>query len=202
LFKTGEADILSAHNTIKTAKQHKGWHSRGYLPHFDHPDLVQSINFRLYDSVPAEVVIRWKQKLEVDEAINPRDPKLFKFRKRIEKFEDTGHGACFLRDERVAEMVQNTLLHFDQDRYMLIAWCVMPNHVHVMIEMIRGFTLSNIMHSWKSFSAKKANKILNRSGEFWMSEYFDRFIRDERHFYATKTYILNNPVKAGLCEKP
>jgi putative DNA methylase len=99
-------------------------------------------------------------------------------------------------------MIQNTLLHFDQDRYMLIAWCVMPNHVHVMIEMMRGFPLSNIMHSWKSFSAKEANKILNRNGEFWMSEYFDRFIRDERHFYAAKTYILNNPVKAGLCEKP
>jgi REP element-mobilizing transposase RayT len=77
----------------------------------------------------------------------------------------------------------------------------MPNHVHVLIEM-KNYSLSNIVHSWKSFTAHKANKLLNRTGRFWMSDYFDRFIRDEKHFMATVEYIRRNPVKAGLVNAP
>ncbi len=78
----------------------------------------------------------------------------------------------------------------------------MPNHVHILIEVFNGFSLSEIIHSWKSFSANQINKLLNRTGQVWMMEYFDRYIRDYEHFDKVVNYIHNNPVKAGLVKNP
>jgi REP element-mobilizing transposase RayT len=75
-------------------------------------------------------------------------------------------------------------LHFDGQRYRLLAWVVMPNHVHVLIETMTGHTLAAVLHSWKSYTAKEANRLLGRTGDFWQPEYFDRFIRDDRHFLS------------------
>ena len=145
---------------------------------------------------------RWKQELKWLEGLPADSEQAIALRKRIEKYEDQGHGACYLRDERIARLVQDALLHFDGKRYRLLAWCIMPNHVHVMMQLLPGHQLSDILHSWKSFTAHKANKLLDRSGDFWMPEYFDRFIRDERHLLATFQYIHENPVKAGLVANP
>jgi REP element-mobilizing transposase RayT len=90
------------------------------------------------------------------------------------------------------------LLHFDGERYRLIAWCLMPNHVHVVIEIVDGYSLTDIVRSWKSFSARRANSELGRTGRFWHPDYFDRYMRDERHFAQTVEYVELNPVKAGL----
>jgi len=76
----------------------------------------------------------------------------------------------------------------------------MPNHVHVLIETFDGHPIRNIVHSWKSFTAKEANKLLGRTGAFWMEDYHDRFIRNEEHFQRALAYIRNNPVKAGLVQ--
>ena len=204
----GYADVPSASSAKKSPSSpqpsqssHKGWHSRGYLPHFDAEDTIQFITFRLHDSVPASVIEQWKQELHWRKGLSADSKEAVALRKKIEKYADSGMGACYLRDERIAELVQNALKHFDGERYRLIAWCVMPNHVHVLIETM-GHSLSDIMHSWKSFTAHKANKILGKSGLFWMPDYFDRFIRDERHFAATVEYIRQNPVKAGLVDEP
>ena len=78
----------------------------------------------------------------------------------------------------------------------------MPNHVHLLIEIAEGFSLSEVMHSIKSYTAHEANKILGQKGRFWSVESFDRYIRDARHFRNTVEYIENNPVKAGLCMRP
>jgi len=86
-------------------------------------------------------------------------------------------------------------------RYHLLAWVVMPNHVHVLIEVIQGYPLGDVIHSWKSFTAKQANKILGKTGAFWQRDYFDRFIRDEAHFANVVNYIHHNPVKAGLVRR-
>ena len=75
----------------------------------------------------------------------------------------------------------------------------MPNHVHAVVEPREGHSLGPIVHSWKSYSAKQANQVLGRSGEFWHRDYFDRYIRDEGHLARTIDYVENNPVKAGLC---
>ena len=186
----------------RPSRPHKQWYSRGYLPHLDQPGLVQFITFRLYDSVPAHVVESWRNELQCTSSLPATDPRMVELRKRIAEFEDAGHGACYLRDERIARLVQDALLQFDGERYRLIEWVIMPNHVHVLVEVLSGHRLSDVVHSWKSFTAKEANRILGRSGEFWMTDYFDRFIRDEKHLAAVREYIRNNPVKAGLVEKP
>ena len=175
----------------------KGWHSRGYLPHFDNGEVAQLITFRLADSFPRELMKKWKQELlclsEKEAAIERS--------KRIEAFLDKGYGQTFLKNPCIAKIVEDALLYFDGIRYLLCAWVVMPNHVHVLIVQKEGFEISGIVHTWKSFSAKQANKILNRSGKFWQEDYFDRHIRDEKHYKAAIEYIENNPVKAGLSMK-
>ena len=166
----------------------KGWHSRGYLPHMDSPGLLQAITFRLDDSLPREVLDRIAQ----DEKTASRR------RSSVEAVLDTGHGKCWLQRHETAELVENALLHFDGQRYRLIAWCIMPNHVHVLIEVLEGHPLAEVVHSWKSFTAKVIDRHLGCSGEFWQREYFDRYIRDDRHLQVAIEYIENNPVGAGL----
>jgi REP element-mobilizing transposase RayT len=75
----------------------------------------------------------------------------------------------------------------------------MPNHVHVLFSPVSDFSLSQIVQSWKSFTAKEANRILKRTGKFWQADYFDRYVRDQKHFDAALEYIEVNPVKAKLC---
>jgi REP element-mobilizing transposase RayT len=155
----------------------------------------------LHDALPKAVVEGWKAELGWKENLPATDPREVKLRRLVSKYEDAGYGACWLRDERVAAMVEETLLVFDGRRYRLIAWCVMPNHVHAVIETWEGWSLGDIVHSWKSFTAHEANQILERSGDFWFREYFDRFIREDRHFLNAVNYIENNPVKAGLVQR-
>ena len=177
----------------------QGWHERHYLPHAEFRRL-QFITFRLFDSVPADVVLRWKAELRITEATAPASPEAIELLRRIERHEDAGHGACFLRDPRIAALVRRALFHFDGNRYRLLSWCIMPNHVHVLVEVAEGQTLSGILHSWRSFTAHEANKILGRDGPFWQPEYFDRFIRDAEHLRKTIDYIASNPARAGLTD--
>jgi putative DNA methylase len=175
-----------------------GWYGRGYLPHFDVDNVTQFITFRLADSLPVHVLESWQAELK---HLSDAEAMIERFR-RVERYPDNGHGACWLRDERIAGMVQNALLHFHEQRYLLHAWCVMPNHVHTLITPQAGWRLEKITHSWKSYTAHEANKLLKRQGDFWMHEPFDRFIRDETHFHRVVHYIERNPVKAGLCRRP
>ena len=103
-----------------------------------------------------------------------------------------------MKRDNIARIVPEALLHFDGQRYWLHAWSVMPNHVHVVMEPIADHKLSDILHSWKSFTAKAANKILRRKGEFWQPESYDHLIRDQEDFNHAVAYVLSNPIKAGL----
>ncbi|MCG3173791.1 MAG: hypothetical protein GMKNLPBB_01993 [Myxococcota bacterium] len=181
----------------RASRPHKTWRSRGYLPHWEAGETPQSITFRLHDSLPRELLDRWSDEL----ARLPEDQRSLARRKRIETALDAGHGACWLRDPEIAQIVESALLHFDGERYRLHAWCVMPNHVHALITPLHGNSLSSIMHSWKSFTAKEANHVLDRQGPFWLEEYHDRAIRNEEHFRRAIEYIEQNPVKAGMCER-
>ncbi len=122
-------------------------------------------------------------------------------RRRVEAYLDQGHGSCYMKESRVATMVQNALLFHDQTKYRLAAWTIMPNHVHLLCAPATGHNLAEIMHSLKSYTSSQANKTLGRKGRFWQKEYFDRYIRNARHFAKVLAYIENNPVKARLCEK-
>jgi hypothetical protein len=105
------------------------WHSRGYIPHFDNPKLIQNITFRLEDAVPGSVIKQWNRELAWTNGLPAEDPRQVKLRKMIDKYEDAGYGACWLRDGRVAAMVERTILFYDGKRYRIIAWCIMPDHV-------------------------------------------------------------------------
>ena len=173
-----------------------GWYSRGYLPHFDEPNTIQFITFRLADSMPQSVLQAYAEALERGE-ITEREQW-----KRIENYLDRGHGACWLKTPAIASMVDSALRYFDGKRYRLIAWCVMPNHVHALAEMWEDHPLEEVVHSWKSYTAHQANKTLGRSGRFWQPEGFDRFMRSTKHLLRTLEYIENNPGTAGLAEQP
>ncbi|MDP3046597.1 MAG: transposase [Chloroflexota bacterium] len=174
------------------ADRHKGWHSRGYLPHCDVPGLIQFITFRLGDSLPSEVTARL---LAEKTAGSQRSD-------RLEELLHAGHGHCWLARDDFAALVQDSLLHFDGQRYQLLAWCVMPNHVHVLVETREGYPLGEVVHSWKSFTAKQINQRLSRSGGMWAADYYDRYIRNDAHLQAAMDYIESNPVKAGLAKRP
>ncbi len=179
-----------------------GWHSRGYLPHFDTPSVLQSMTFRLADSLPPEKL----RELERELAVKPDTERDAARRRIIETWLDAGIGCCALRHPELAMLMQETLLKFDGNRYRLLAWCVMPNHVHVLIEPITS--LSKIVQSWKSFTGRWAlahNTMLGLGvpgKRLWMRDYWDRYIRHQQHLDAVVAYIHNNPVTAGLCGRP
>ena len=124
----------------------------------------------------------------------------------LDKYLDAGAGCCALRHPQVARIMQDTLLKFDGEKYRLLAWCIMPNHVHVLIDPL--MELARIVQSWKSYTGRWAlahNAELGLGvpgGAFWMREYWDRYIRNEKHFHAVVEYIHTNPVKAYLCGVP
>ncbi len=182
--------------------------SRGQLPHWEAKDAVYFVTFRLADSLPQSAL----QVFEAERAdilatakeqgrdISPTEQRRLEklFSERIEAHLDAGAGACHLAKRGVAKMVAEALRHFDGSRYRLFAWCVMPNHVHVVFQPLRGHGLADILHSWKSFTAKQANRLLGTRGEFWQREYYDHLVRDEDDFAHVVRYVAENPLKAKL----
>ncbi len=195
--------------TRRNQPVHKGWHSRGYLPHFDAPGLVQHLTYHLADSLPRQALDRMQRQL----ARLPEAEQSKERRKRIEDFLDQGYGSCALRSENCAHIVQDSLLFGDGVRYRLLAWVIMPNHIHYLIEQFPEWPLSKLIQSHKRHTSREIHRLEATLGSpsctrpqwpnpLWQRDYFDRFMRDENHFHVTKTYIENNPVKAGLVDRP
>jgi len=174
------------------------WRSRGYLPHCDEIGHIQNITFRLSDSVPAEIIANWRDELKITTYHAAHDARDIDFRRRMDKYEDAGHGDCWLKYPLIAELVRSSLMFFDVERYRLMEWCVMPNHVHALVLPVNGHLTANIVHTWKSYTGHAVKKHLNLTKPFWMVEYHDRYIRDERHLETARAYIRQNPVIAGL----
>jgi REP element-mobilizing transposase RayT len=172
----------------------RGWYSRGYLPHFDGGEITQFLTYRLADSLPQKVLRNLQIQLE-QELITDREMLI-----NVEKYLDQGIGACYLQQVEIASIVEENLLRFADVKYKLHAWVIMPNHIHILLRPLEGYSLSEIVHSCKSYTSTQANKVLNRTGKFWFPEGFDRFIRDYDHFEKAFNYIERNPVKAGLCD--
>jgi hypothetical protein len=131
-----------------------GWHSRGYLPHFDGGELAQFITFRLHDALPQSAILRWRDELRSEQ---PGFAESI-MRRRVETYLDQGHGTCYLKDPRVAAIIQDALLFHDGTKYRLAAWTVMPNHVHLLCTPAAGNNLSEIMHSLKSYTSNRLTK--------------------------------------------
>ena len=191
-------EVNSAGGTPALPIGPRGWYSRGYLPHFDGGEIHQAVTFRLADSFPASRLRRGGGSC----VSCPHRPQMPNCEGGLRSTSIAAQGSAFLRRPAVAEMVQQSLLFFDGDRYRLTAWTIMPNHVHVLFLSLAGHTLASILQAWKSYTAKEANKMLRRSGQFWQEDYYDRFIRNDDHYLAEIVYIEENPVTAGLCKSP
>jgi len=148
----------------------------------------------------------------------PKEKRIVERRRRIEAMMDAGYGSCILHHESAARCMLETWFRFDAKRYRLLAFVVMPNHCHVLIECLEGFPLWKTVNSWKSYTARWINEhVVCREEEsaslgrgapsspnrgLWQRDYWDRYVRNEQHFNAAKYYIENNPVTAGLVQVP
>jgi REP element-mobilizing transposase RayT len=192
-------DYNSAVITVRT---------RGRLPHWEADQAIYFVTFRLADSLPRSLLRAYtfeRQDIiataraagrELSLAEQKKLEKLFS--EKIEAKLDAGAGRCFLAKPAVAGAVAEALQHFDLLRYRLYAWCVMPNHVHTLFRLLDDHKLAEVLHSWKSYSGSRANRLLGLSGEFWQREYYDHLVRSEGEFCRIADYILQNPKKAGL----
>lgn len=195
------------------------------LPHWDQEGGTYAITFRLEDSLPQAVIdaycdersklkdliLRENENLKTlsgDEA-RAAAKRLVEYRGKraglkssmIDPELDRGYGDCWLGNNReIAKIVADAVRFFDGERYELIAWCVMSNHVHMVIRPFDGHSRGDILQSIKSFTAKKANAILGGEGAFWQKESYDHLVRDEEDFFNQVSYVLGNPEAAGLLE--
>ena len=184
------------------SRKPRGWHSRGFLPHLDSNDVTHHMTLHLIDSLPKETLARIISHLE---EIDPERRRIEQ-RRRVEELLDAGHGACWLRRPECARIVQDSLLYFDGTRYTLFGWVVMPNHYHVLFQMINNWSMDDVIQSWKTFTTNAIGRIVKGPRELvlkiWHPDFFDRYIRSQRHFDNVLSYIHENPVKAGLVGKP
>ena len=121
-----------------------------------------------------------------------------RFSVTIEHWLDAGYGSCVLRQRECAKVVDDAMHYFDGKRLALVSSTVMPNHVHVLLVQNPEHPLEDLLHSWKTFSSHTINRLLQRSGTLWQRSYFDRLVRNEKHFRNCVRYIRRNPEKAHL----
>lgn len=176
------------------------------LPHWKQDEVAIFITFRLADSLPREVVDAWFADRDKFFVVNPKPwdaetETLFHelFSKRMEDHLDDALGCCALSDPETGQIVAERLHHFDGIRYRLWSYVIMPNHLHVLVTMNDLQSLANIIKGWKGVSSR----LIQKSGlcemvPFWQPDYFDRLVRSGTHFETIKTYIRENPIKAGL----
>ena len=170
-------------------KGFRGWHQRGYLPHFDAPDVTQFVTLQLHDSFPVT------RRAEFEAIL--KEPDDSTKRKQLEAWLDRGHGECWLRQRKIAEIVETVLLEADGCDYRMQAWVIMPNHIHLVAD-VWDVPLVKLINHWKGKSARLANGLLRRSGKFWQADYYDTLIWDEAHLKKAIRYTEQNPVKAFL----
>ncbi|MFN5738556.1 MAG: (E)-4-hydroxy-3-methylbut-2-enyl-diphosphate synthase [Akkermansiaceae bacterium] len=187
-----------------------------FLPHWKIDSGTYAVSFRQADSLPTVVLNRYREArdliLEKIEILTKLDSSrsqlddLSSLREELNHLETSiiepalnqGYGSCLFNNNQNAELVANALKHFDGTRYDLLAWCIMPNHVHVILKLAKGEELDKILHSWKSFTSHEINKLNGTSGSIWQKESYDHLIRDGKDFRNQIDYVLNNPTKAGF----
>ena len=187
-----------------------GIHHRGYLPHVKREGASYFVTFRLADSLPQDVLLKFRTEyaaamdsLDIRSNGQQAEQAQRELRRKIERHLDQGAGQCHLRRPAIADMVAEALRHFDGTQYVLDDWVVMPNHVHLILWPMLNHTLSDILRSRKSYTAREANLILGTIGQpFWQRESYDHWIRNDREKEHIRRYIRMNPVKAGLCKFP
>jgi REP element-mobilizing transposase RayT len=187
-------------NPAETVEKH-----RNFLPHWQQDDATFFVTWHLGDSIPKPMLERWKRERDEWLRCNPEpwteeQEKEYHeaFTAQKERWLDKGHGSCVFRDPAVSAIAGDVLRHFDGLRYRHHSWVVMPNHVHALFSLVKGFFLEDTLKDWKGVSARHINELLNTGGKLWQKDYFDRIVRDLRHFANCAKYIRRNPLKAKL----
>ena len=187
------------------------------LPHWSQPGAVAFITWRLHDSMPTEVIQRWREERArwlLDHGINMCRPD---WRTRLNSLDpqlrhsfvnslsnrwhdalDAGHGSCILRNTALAEIVAQSLGFFDGKRYVLMDFVVMPNHVHLLAAFPDEKSMLNQCESWKHYTAVQINRRLKRKDRLWQQDAFDHLVRTEEQLKYLRQYIAENPAKAHL----
>ena len=190
-----------------------GFHSRNHLPHLKREGGSYFVTIRLAGTLPAEVLLKFKAEREAvlaqaEAAERPltwqEQEELFRwYSTRVDEYLDAGRGECWLRRSDIADLVAGAIQFHAGQRFDLHAWSVMPNHAHAVFRPLPGWSVSLILKSWKGYTAREANILLNRTGEtFWQAESYDHLIRDDEDLHRCCRYTTPNPMNAGLCERP
>ncbi len=168
-------------------------------PHFITFRLTDSLPLKALDSLTADASLLL-EKAEAGDPLSPEETSQWMtfYKKHVDPLLDQGHGNCVLKEAKVADLVKNALRHFDGKKYDLLAWCVMPNHVHALFVPLDDHNPAGIVQSWKSLTGYAANKILKRSGEFWQKDTCEQALASEKEFNARLEQILTDPKNAGL----
>jgi REP element-mobilizing transposase RayT len=176
-----------------TAQGFRGWHERGYLPHFDAPNVTQIVTVNLADAFPVTRRAEWEPFLRLQDGSESR--------RQLELWLDRGFGECWLRRPEVAAVVETELLAGHQHEYGLQAWVIMPNHLHLVINVWQT-PLSKLIKHWKGATAVACNRVLGRRGQFWQEDYWDTLVKDAKHLSGAIRYVENNPAKTKLILDP
>ena len=185
------------------------------LPHYQPQNGIFFITTRLAFSLPEKVKI----KLRMEKEYYSKTILKLKTKKEVLQFQREFHKYYFdyfdsfldkyestinwLSNPEIATIIKDNLHYWDSKRYILFAYCIMSNHIHIVlkpleIEANQYESLSKIMFGLKSYTANKCNKILNRKGQFWTAESYDHYIRDYNELAKTIDYTINNPVQVDL----
>jgi putative transposase len=185
---------------------------RRNLPHLQPRGVTIFVTFRLAGSLPASLIEQWKEERKWLAQLENTNPTHFTQvitdfeRTWFAKFESVLDGVTcgptWLKDERIADQVADSLHYRDGKVYRLDAFSIMPNHTHVLFKPLAAngldyYSLATIMQSLKGFTAHECNSLLGREGEFWAHESYDHYVRDHDEWTRIADYVVNNPVKAG-----
>ena len=208
--------------------------SRRNLPHWYMPGAAHFVTYRLAGTIPIEILRGWRDErerlLRAERELPPSEQlRLHKhFFARYDRYLDERCERPWLHKPEIAEIVRDNLYHHHGSRYELLAYCVMPNHVHILVQPLEKEArcvkevassptgnmilsdefndarspLASIMHSLKSYTANIVNARLGRRGQLWQHESYDHWVRDMEELERIINYIRLNPVRAGLCSKP
>jgi type I restriction enzyme R subunit len=169
------------------------------LPHWSLSDVYTFVTWRLADSLPQIKLQEWSSARAQWLTNHPKPwneeiERLYdeKFGEELDRWLDSNHGSCVLKDEHIRQAMEDCLKHFQSNRYKIIAYSIMPNHVHVLFYPLSGLQVGTIVQGWKSVSAHLINQALSRRGTLWNQEYWDVLIRNELHLERVVRYILED----------
>lgn len=214
---------------------------RRYLPHWQPPDATLFVTFRLAGSLPQIVIEELRNEREaakrklalITDRVQREKQDYLDDRRAFGRWDEaldrSLDGSRWLGQPEIAEIVVEALQYRDGKTYDLLAYCIMPNHVHVVFVVGRNagpanqggrtvspsykgsqnatpvngdpIPLQTILQSLKRHAARQANLKLGRQGTFWQEENYDHVPRDSHELERIIQYVLNNPVKAGFVDR-